>query len=140
MSFNNFITRDFTLRPVVGIFDLQLSPAQIIFGNSITLDRGIFREQKIRKVDEEQIPLSKWAENMQDRQKLILKLAKATQELTDDFHIVQASAKRTQFPINSYVLVKYRDRPPTKFHSNWNGPLRVVSFSNCEPKLIIWLR
>jgi hypothetical protein len=32
---------------------LQMSPAQIIFGNSTTLDRGIFREQKPRKVDEE---------------------------------------------------------------------------------------
>jgi hypothetical protein len=79
---------------------LQMSPAQIVFGNSITLDRGIFREQKVRKVDEEQIPLSEWAENMQNRQKLILKLAKAAQESTDDFHIVQASAKRTEFPIN----------------------------------------
>lgn len=108
---------------------LQMSPAQIIFGNSITLDRGIFREQKPRKVDEEQIPLSEWAENMQNRQKLILKLAQEAQGATDDFHIVQASAKRTEYPVNSYVLVKYRDRPPTKFHSNWKGPLRVVSYS-----------
>jgi hypothetical protein len=94
---------------------LQMSPAQIIFGNSITLNRGIFREQKPRKVDEEQIPLSEWAENMQNRQKLILKLAQEAQGATDDFHIVQASAKRIEHPINSYVLVKYRDRPPTNF-------------------------
>jgi hypothetical protein len=108
---------------------LQMSPAQVLFGNAITLDRGIFREHKPRKEDEEQIPLSQWAENMQNQQKLILKLAKAAQETTDDFHIVQASAQRTEFPLNSYVLVKYRDRPPSKFHSNWKGPLRVISFS-----------
>jgi hypothetical protein len=108
---------------------LQLSPAQIIFGNAITLDRGIFREQKARQVDEKQIPLSEWAENMQKRQKLILTLAKAAQQATDDFHIVQASAKQTEYPINSYVLAKYRERPPTKFHSNWRGPLRVISYS-----------
>jgi hypothetical protein len=66
---------------------------------------------------------------MQKRQNLILKLAQAAQEATDDFHIVQASAKRTEFPINSYVLVKYRDRPPSKFHTNWRGPLRVISYN-----------
>jgi hypothetical protein len=68
---------------------------------------------------------------MQDRKKIILTLAKAAQESTDDFHIGQASAKCTEFPINSSVFVKYRDRPPTKFHSNWNGPLSG-DFSNCE--------
>ena len=25
------------------------------------------------------------------------------------------------------MLVQYRDRPPTKFHTQWAGPLRVVS-------------
>ena len=82
---------------------LQLSPAQIIFGNAITLDRGIFREQKVREDDEKQIPLSEWAENMQNRQKLIIKLAQLAQEKTDDFHIVQASAKRTEYPTRLFV-------------------------------------
>eukprot|EP01034_Spumella_vulgaris_P029818 gene29818-36932_t len=98
-----------------------MSLVQVVF--------GIFREHKTRTDDEKQIPLSEWAENMQNRQKLILKLAQAAQEATDDFHIVKASAKRTEFPINSYVLVKYRDRPPSKFHSQWKGPLRVVSYA-----------
>lgn len=111
---------------------IGMSPAQVIFGNAITLDRGIFREQKSRKADEEQIPLSKWAENMQNQQKLILSLAKAAQQESDDFHIVQASERRTEFPINSYVLVKYRDRPPSKLHSNWKGPLRVVGFTKSK--------
>jgi hypothetical protein len=111
---------------------IGMSPAQVIFGNAITLDRGIFREQKSRRGDEEQIPLSKWAENMQNQQKLILSLAKAAQQESDDFHIVQASERRTEFPINSYVLVKYRDRPPSKLHSNWKGPLRVVGFTKSK--------
>ena len=41
--------------------------------------------------------------------------------------IVNSSGKEvTEFPINSYVLAKYRERPPTKFHTPWKGPMRVV--------------
>ncbi len=84
-------------------------------------------------MSEEQIPLTKWAENMQNQQKIILSLAKAAQQATDDFHIAEASERRTEFPINSYVLVKYRDRrPPSKLHSNWKRPLRVVGFTKSK--------
>ena len=41
----------------------------------------------------------------------------------------QVVGDKTEFSINSYVLVQYRDRPPTKFHTNWEGPFRVVSFA-----------
>ncbi len=63
------------------------------------------------------------------KKKTILTLARAAQQATDDFHIAQASERRPEFPINSYVLVKYRDRPPSKLHSNWKGALRVVSLT-----------
>jgi hypothetical protein len=109
----------------------QMSPAQIIFGNSITLDRGSFESRKFARSTRSRSRYQSGRKICKIK-KLILTLAKAAQESTDDFHIGKASAKRTEFPINSYVLVKYRDRPPTKFHSNWNATLRVVSFSNCE--------
>ena len=36
----------------------------------------------------------------------------------------------TEFPINSYVLVHYRSgSPPTRLHTAWRGPMRVVSGS-----------
>jgi hypothetical protein len=42
--------------------------------------------------------------------------------------MAQAAGDVTEFPINSYVLVQYRDRPPTKFHANWEDPMRVIGF------------
>jgi hypothetical protein len=103
---------------------LKLSPAQLLFGNAITLDRGIFLDQK--KSSDEKIPLSVWAENMLKKQAQLIEIAQSSQEATDNYHIVKASEKLIEFPINSYVLVKYRESPPTKFHSNWGGPMRVV--------------
>ena len=67
---------------------------------------------------------------MQEKQSLILQLAKKAQATRDDYHIAKADSRRTEFPINSYVLAKYRDRPPTKFHLNWRGPMRVIAFKN----------
>ena len=37
----------------------------------------------------------------------------------------------TVFPIGSYVLVK-QEHPPTRLHTKWKGPFRVVSFEESE--------
>lgn len=107
---------------------IGVSPAQLVFGNAITLDKGIFLPQKKVGTDDKQIPLSEWAEKLLKKQAQIIDIAQKAQQVTDDYHISTASAKRTEFPINSYVLVQYRERPPTKFHTNWAGPMRVVNF------------
>ncbi len=41
--------------------------------------------------------------------------------------------KPTQYQAESYVLVKYRkSQPPTRLHTMWKGPLRVVSNTESE--------
>ncbi len=108
---------------------IGVSPAQLIFGNSVTLDRGIFLTHKKKsKFGETKVSMSEWAENMLQKQAEIMQIARKSQEATDDYHIKTASAERTEFPINSYVLAKYRVRPPTKSHSTWRGPMRVIKF------------
>jgi hypothetical protein len=105
------------------------SPAQLVFGNAITLDNGVFlRRPEINAETHPPRPMAQWAEQMLEAQDAVLRLAKLAQQQTDDYHINQADPKRTEFPINSYVLVKYRDRPPTKLHMRWRGPMRVVRF------------
>ena len=37
----------------------------------------------------------------------------------------------TVFPIGSYVLVK-QEHPPTRLHTKWKGPFRVISFEGSE--------
>ena len=44
-----------------------------------------------------------------------------------------ASAKcATVFPIGTYILCRYMDRPPTRLHSTWHGPYRVISYKGSE--------
>ena len=58
---------------------------------------------------------------MRIKQAELIELARKNQLGTDGLKQATASANRTEFPVNSYVLVKYRDRPPTKFHSKLEG-------------------
>jgi hypothetical protein len=107
---------------------IGVSPASIVFGNSLTLDRGILLPYKTNEMTK----LSQWTSKMLEAQEIIVATAIATQNKKDLFHIAShsGSAPITEFPINSYVLVKYENdehRPPTKFHTKLRGPLRVVS-------------
>ena len=44
-----------------------------------------------------------------------------------------ASAKcATVFPIRTYVLCRYTDRPPTRLHTTWHGPYCVISYKGSE--------
>ncbi len=109
---------------------IGMSPAQLLFGNAVTLDSGIFLAHKrgYNTEPESEISLAEWSVKMLEKQAELIRLAQANQTATNEVKIVQANPERTEFPINSYVLVKYRDRPPTKFHSHWRGPMRVVHF------------
>ena len=70
---------------------LNVSPAQIVFGNSITLDRGIFlpfsppmTEKTPDSVKVER--LSDWMANMLTKQAEIISIAQKTQSETQKAH------------------------------------------------------
>lgn len=109
-----------------------VSPAQLLFGNAVKLDSGIFlpHKQGYNATEEPESTLAEWAQKMQAKQAELIDIARKHQVERDQHHIIQAEpANTTEFPINSFVLVKYRNRPPTKFHSAWRGPMRVVNFN-----------
>jgi hypothetical protein len=110
---------------------IGVSPAQILFGNAVTLDRGIFLPQNVDKTDK--ITLSKWSSDMLNKQATVIRIAQQTQRKRNDIHVEKFPAERTEFPINSYVLIEYpksslKKGAPTKFHTNLLGPMRVVNF------------
>ena len=51
---------------------------------------------------------------------------------TDLLHQTQSQmSQHTEYPINSYVLVHYRTgSPPSRLHTDWRRPLRVVKGNN----------
>jgi hypothetical protein len=116
---------------------LNVSPAQILFGNSITLDRGIFLPflppTTVKTPDSVKVKrLSEWTAKMLQKQAEVIAVAQETQEKAHKAYFDKYSSQTpTEFPIGTYVLVNYgENRPPTKLHQNWRGPYRVVSYDN----------
>ena len=106
---------------------LGVSPAQIIFGNSIHLDRGIFLDQ----VPNQTATLSEWMEKMLKAQRDIIAMARRVLNKRDEHHMSQTHGEPTTYPVNSYVLADYRVQPPTTLHTHREGPFRVaVSSAN----------
>ena len=111
---------------------IKVSPAQIVFGNAVTLDRGLIdnnrSDKKLsKKLDEHCV------NNLLKVQAEIISLAEQAQRDTDTYHIADRNkTESSTFPINSYVLVNYENdnnRPPSKLHTQLRGPLRVVSIN-----------
>jgi transposase InsO family protein len=114
---------------------LGVAPAQLLFGNSVQLDRGIFLPQhKLEGTDPPKGTVRRWIDNMLSRQKDLIDIAAKHQRETDARHIAKRdSGTYTEFPVNSYVLVAYNysrfgQLPPDKLMTAYKGPFRVVSF------------
>ena len=71
---------------------------------------------------------------MLEVQDKLVGLAQLRQRTKDEEHLAKNSNELaiTQFRHNSFVLVAYPDsamgrRAPSKLHTHWKGPMRVVS-------------
>ena len=102
----------------------KLSASQLLFG------RGIFIPSP--EINNEQ-PLSDYMGNLINLQNKLMNIARFNLKLIDNEHIVSYPAARTDFEPGSFVLVKYREgSAPTRLHTNWKGPLRVVSGAHSQ--------
>ena len=61
---------------------IGVSPAQLLFGNSIQLDRGIFLFNLPKEGVEAEIALSDWADKMFEAQRVLLDTAQRLQQQT----------------------------------------------------------
>jgi transposase InsO family protein len=108
---------------------IGVSPAQILFGNAVSLERGVFC-QRFRKGETTE-SLSDWMSNMLKAQNDILRIASETQQEHDMWHMARSDGRESEFPVNSYVLARYENekhKAPTKFHTVLKGPFRVVNY------------
>jgi transposase InsO family protein len=105
------------------------TPAELLFGSAITLDRGIFLPHDLAESDEQ---LSAWAARRLKAQNAIIKIAQDRIREHDQAHVANVPTTPTRFEPNSYVLAKYpdngmREGPPSKDMPFWRGPYLVVS-------------
>ncbi len=116
------------------IESIKTSPGQIIYGNSIQLDRRLFEVTKT-VAQEGPLHLSKYIDTLLQQQLHIIHLAQKHQIGKDKAHIFKKSEAvtlPTEYTIGSYVLLEYppgglRRGPPNKLMPFLEGPFKVVN-------------
>ena len=108
---------------------IGVTPASLLFGNAITLERGILFP--FRKEDPQIISVGAAADKMLNIQQEVIRIAKHVQTEKDKTHILAGDTTQTEFAPNTYVLVEYdssiiRKGPPNKLNTNLKGPLKVL--------------
>ena len=117
---------------------IGVSPAQIIFGDSLNLNRGFIVSVEDKEKFDSEVILTEYSKDMIERQAEIIAIAQKHQKQVNEQYIDSKNKKYkdievTTFPVNSYVLLGYPDTslkkgPPNKFMLNWQGPYRVISY------------
>ena len=117
----------------------SLSPARLLFGETVDLDQGIFTDYIIPHNDDTQprtaknVDLRKWINQMVIAQRALIAKAQTFQTEMNNRHLGERAMPGpiTQFETDSYVLVAYPEtgfgrKPPSKLHTQWRGPYRVI--------------
>ena len=106
---------------------LKISASQLLFGNVLKLDRGIFLPAAERNVTDD-----KRMSNLLKTHESLLKASAKELLRTDLLHHSQSQIfQHVEYPKDSYVLVHYRDEsPPSRLHTHWRGQLKVVGGKN----------
>jgi Chromo (CHRromatin Organisation MOdifier) domain len=103
----------------------------MLFGKIVKLDRGIFEPLQNHPILHD-VPLSTHMSKLLSVQDNLIKASVKELLRTDLLH--QSAAQPlsyTEHLPDSYVLVHYRTgAPPTRLHTHWRGPMKVVSGSD----------
>lgn len=105
------------------------TPAEILFGCSMDVDMNVMDDVQST------MPLHQWVEKRREIQNRIIASAKKSQEEHDNKHMSSASYDITEFLPNSLVYCAYPETAygygrPTKLHSMFKGPYRVIRSVN----------
>ena len=105
------------------------TPAQLIFGLSVDLNRGTMLEAKY--IDNTDLSYHQWVEELKQMQGEVLQIAKETLTAKDAIHLVNYPDNQTDFDIGTYVLVEYKNAfrkgPPSKLLPFLKGPMIIVA-------------
>jgi transposase InsO family protein len=115
---------------------IGVSPAQIIFGDALNLNRGFIVSIDDKEKFDSEVVMSEYSRDMIARQAEIIAVAQKHQHTVDEQYIAAKNKKYknveiTVFPVNSYVLLGYpssnlKKGPPNKLMLNWQGPYKVI--------------
>jgi transposase InsO family protein len=104
-----------------------VSPCELLFGNSINLNRRLLREPVVVDKTAPIRRLSDHMENLLTQQANLIEVAQKTQAQYDSHHMSVFDPEFTEFPINSYVLMEHPAGPPHKLKMQKRGPFQVIN-------------
>jgi hypothetical protein len=113
---------------------MKVSPAQLIYGNAINLDRGI-----LTPFDESQISpetLTTFSSKMLAEQKTLMQIARDNLLLADGVHNSKVANNLTEYDIGTHVLALPRTQPKTRMHTLWTGPYRILEKDGDKYKVL----
>ena len=109
----------------------KVAPAHLLFGNKLDLNRGILTPHLSVGTHSR----STYIEDLISVQDKVLDSA-VQAVMTADAKHAASTKSATVFPIGTYVLCRYSDRPPTRLHTTWHGPYRVISYKGSKYVLV----
>lgn len=102
-----------------------VSPAEILFGNSVDLGRYLlYRPTQPPNPDRD---LNEHVAQMLERQRILIEVARETQNKFDSHHMSEADPELTEYPINSYVLFNDPAGNRNKLQTKKRGPFQIVN-------------
>jgi hypothetical protein len=116
----------------------KVSPSQLLYGNMITLDRGLFKSYKLKS----EKPVHTYLKDLLEmQQKLVnasqIYLAKNKDKKVAKDKIKNKNKKPTSYKVGDYVLVSYPDNKlPNKLDTKWYGPMKVVKTNRSQYYLV----
>jgi transposase InsO family protein len=111
-----------------------ISPSQLLFGNMIDLDRSIIIPYPERK--DHDVPTNKILAQMLATQDRLSAVTREIQHKEDQIHMDSVSIPVTVFETGSFVLVHRREGLPSRLHTLWLGPMKVLGHTGSEYRLL----
>jgi hypothetical protein len=115
---------------------LGVSPNDLVFGGKVNLQGNFLYTPSVQSQD---VHIASWSSEMLSLQDKLVDIAQKRQHEKDEEHMKKRSGNKTitEFRHNSFVLIQYPDsamgpRAPTKLHTHWKGPMRVISNIGAE--------
>ena len=111
------------------------SPASLLFGNQLNLDRGILTKTP----ENPGLPTkaSSIIANMLLIQEQLNNDATTQLQSADQNRVSTNTLPQIEFEVDSYVLALNPNGPLTRLHTKWQGPFKVVKHVSCDYSLFI---
>jgi transposase InsO family protein len=111
-----------------------VSPSQLLFGNMLDLDRSIIVPYPERQ--DYDLSTNLILAQMIATQDRLSAVTREIQLREDQIHMESSSIPVTVFETGSFVLVHRREGLPSRLHTQWLGPMKVLGNTGSEYRLL----